>query len=241
MRSKIISSWVAFAFVFLALFLLSGSMVFKKQAAVGTLGVPLIGQGMNEWCWAACTEMVSLYYHNKDQRSNIIKQCVLVKDAYSLDSLPCDGSHRAVEGDDKQGQPFQQDTTYNFNDWEGELPLPYAALDSEISAGRPVIFQWGFFGVTYAKHLVIGKKDYNLGGHWLVAEGCPVSAHSDSLWVAINDPLPVGEGRHQVMSYSAFAGCIPSPVQLAKKQLAYKKTVFYSFNAAICQIHPKIK
>lgn len=207
-----------------------------------TLRVPLVGQAMSQWCWAATTEMVTAYYHNLDPRNQYISQCELVKKAYTKLKIDCAHIGKRDSVVNQPGNPFSNVSTtiYNRSDWLGSGSIPYDTLASEFIAGRPVIFQWANYGVTtnmkssYTKQY---NQDYPIGGHFMVAEGLPRSEHSDSLWVSINDPLPVGQGSHRVISYRAFCGSIPSAHRTLRN--AYDRTTVFDANyGAMYQIHP---
>src|SRR5688572_17474467 len=118
--------------------------------APATLRVPLIGQSMSQWCWAATTEMVTAYYHNLDPRNKRISQCELVKKVHPSFPLDCAHINSRDSLVNKPGTPFDSATTYyNVSPWMGSLD--YATLASEFAAGRPVIFQWAKYGVTTEK------------------------------------------------------------------------------------------
>jgi hypothetical protein len=195
---------------------------------------------MSQWCWAAVTEMVMAYYHNLDPGNALMTQCDLVKQINPQVNIDCDGQWKSDSLADNPGNPFANVTSYSVSEWLGALPIPYDTLAAEIAAGRPVIFQWSNYGITPGKKSVITQisgTDYPIGAHFLIADGLPRSDYSDSLWVSVNDPLPVGEGSHKVMAYSAFAGCVPSSHQTERN--AYMlTTIFYGNSGAIYRIQP---
>ncbi len=209
-------------------------------AVPATLRVPLVGQAMSQLCWAATTEMVTSYYHNLDPRNQFISQCELVKKANPSVMIDCAHVGRRDSVVNEPGNPFANVNTYCTSDWNGGGTIPYDTLASEFAAGRPVIFQWAYYGVTTNMKSSMTKAmnlDYPIGAHFLVAEGLPHSEHSDSLWVSINDPLPVGQGTHKVISYSAFCGEVP--VSRRKAGQTYDPTTIFDMNmGATYKIEP---
>lgn len=224
---------------FLAVSLLLGLRPLK-QIEPETLHVPLVGQVMSQWCWAATTEMVSGYYHNLDPANHLITQCDLVKRTYPQADLDCKDFSAVDSMADVPGNPFSNVKAYSVSEWMGAGTIPYDTLAAEFAAGRPVIFQWSNYGLTPGKKsdvTIMSGTDYPIGAHFLVADGLPRSDYSDSLWVSVNDPLPLGEGQHKVMAYSAFAGCMPSSHQTDRS--AYMlTTVYYGNSGAIYRIQP---
>lgn len=94
------------------------------------------------------------------------------------------------------GTPFAVGLGYTMSDTN--IALSWEALSAQISSGKPVVFEWNWTGVTT-------QTDNNSGGHYLVAEGCPQSSYiAFHGWVSVHDPMPVGIGRHRIMSYAEY-------------------------------------
>lgn len=213
------------------------------QPVPKVLHVPLVGQVMSQWCWAATTEMVTAYYHKLDPGNPLVTQCDLVKRINPSIEIDCDDLSENDSMANEPGYPFANVKAYSFSDWLGVGTIPYDTLAAEFAAGRPVIFQWSNFGLTPGKKsdvTLMSGTDYPIGAHFLVADGLPRSDYSDSLWVSVNDPLPLGEGSHKVMAYSAFAGCVPSSHQTDKSAYLLT-TIFYGNSGAIYKIQPTKK
>jgi hypothetical protein len=189
----------------------------------GTLHVPLVGQAGNNLCWAACMEMVTRYYHQRDSSTEVISQCKAVSDQLRAlgdtavcptDSIP-----------DVEGTPFAYEASvytcanYSNGTKNGQNAIPIDTLAEEFANGRPVIFQWMWSGVVPAT-----ASKY--GNHWLIAEGLPRSRYSKGAWVSVNDPMPPGEGHHRVMLYSEFSTALPVADQPGAKRMYDRRNVF---------------
>ncbi len=184
-----------------------------------SLHVPFIPQKGNTWCWAACTEMAMKYYHDKiNPNAPAYSQCELVKM-----SNPGDGTHcppdtiPADRGLNQSGFPFDQTCGYQIKHTYGRgSALSQQQLEAQIAAKVPVIFQWQWSGITHTT-----RDSYDF--HWLVAEGCPRSSfYPNKGWVSIHDPLPVGRGRHRIITYNEYAN---------KRPLSFPGYTKYVFNA----------
>ena len=82
--------------------------------------------------------------------------------------------------------------------------LPFDSLKWIIAHKSPVIFEWGWEGITIAT-IDSGST------HYMVAEGIPHSSYiNDPGWVSVNDPWPIGMGKHRIMAYSEYANHIPT-------------------------------
>ncbi|MDP4219018.1 MAG: papain-like cysteine protease family protein [Bacteroidota bacterium] len=205
-----------------------------KDRVPSTLHVPLIGQIGDYWCWAACTEMVTTYYHNTiDSTAPIIKQCNLVKllykDTCCLDCKTVQPGNVPAEFD-QNGAPFPQ-TDPNSANCEGytysvtqgpDTHLSWAvvmlsedSLRAQIRNRMPVIFEW-FWTADVLDSAT--QQD----AHIMVAEGIPHSSYIYShMWIAINDPLPTGRGRHRIISYAEYANIKPMTIPGSPLQYTY--------------------
>ena len=185
----------------------------------GSLHVPMIPQRGFEWCWAACTEMVTTYYHDQiDPNAPVIRQCDLanlvlfgnlkcpvmvgeVPDSMDQPTVPFPN----VRDTNCEGYTFSQTFgSVNSNVMNSIAELPFDSLKWVIVHKSPVIFEWGWEGITIAT-IDSGST------HYMVAEGIPHSSYiNDPGWVSVNDPWPVGMGKHRIMAYSEYANHIPT-------------------------------
>ncbi len=153
----------------------------------------------SEWCWAASTEMISTYYHNQvNANAPIITQCQEVQQYMgSMCTIDCNALPDTITAScNWQSTPFAAAFGYSIADTN--IALSWEALSTQITSGKPVAFEWNWTGITT-------NTTGNTGGHYLVAEGCPHSSYiSFHGWVSVNDPLPVGIGRHRIMSYAEY-------------------------------------
>jgi hypothetical protein len=217
-----------FVFCIFSLFVLATSGCKKAESpaalapavnSTSSLHVPFIPQRADEWCWAACTEMVSKYYHDKiNSKAPVLLQCDLANILFH-GNLKCPVMIGEVPASmDNPTVPFPPlaDTScegYTFNQTYGSrssfvensiAELPWDSLQSVIAHGSPVIFEWGWEGVT------IATIDSN-STHYMVAEGIPHSSYINNPgWISVNDPWPTGVGKHSIMTYSEYANHIPT-------------------------------
>lgn len=200
---------------------LSGSLISAgDDTPPSSLHVPLVGQLASEWCWAACTEMVTRYYHDSiNTAAPIMLQCSLVNLAFTwLPPLDCDtvnSGNPPSAAYDMSATPFPNLGNGNCNGYttSSTLGAPYKALPwdslvSRISQRMPVIFNWGYAGVLQST----GGPGTG-GNHYLVAEGCPTSKYIPDNWISINDPEPVGRGTHRIISYFEYANKKPLTIE----------------------------
>ncbi|MDP4219022.1 MAG: C39 family peptidase [Bacteroidota bacterium] len=190
--------------------LLSGFL--KTHAAPGSLHVPFIPQVATNWCWAATTAMVLAYEHRSNPHVRALTQCQYVQAwckkypdyavrLWMLDSCP--PSDSGIYYYNFPSTPFVEALGHTMQERD-RVGLTYEELCSEISAGRPVIFQWKWQGIT---PLTKGRADW----HYLLAEGCPESKYINSPgWVSVHDPWPVNRGKHRIMSYSEYDNLVPT-------------------------------
>ena len=187
--------------------------------SASSLHVPFIPQRGDNWCWAACTEMVTAYYNDKiDHNAPRINQCELANLVLGA-NLQCPIIPGEVPAQwDQPTTPFPNvgDSNcegYSFSQTYGAktsinpnfiAELPWDSLKWVISHGSPVIFEWHWEGITIA---TIDSNDT----HYMVAEGIPHSSYiNDPGWVSVNDPWPIGTGKHRIMTYSEYANHIPT-------------------------------
>lgn len=132
----------------------------------GPLSVPMIKQEQTQWCWAACSDMVLHYYGNPG-----VAQCEFANWLFSQ-SACCN-----VPSSSLCNRPCQvQDVSRVYSNWSVKSSLvmstvPFATLDSEVAASRPVEVAYAWNGG---------------GGHVaLVTQTAVVSSRSV---VRVNDP-----------------------------------------------------
>lgn len=109
-------------------------------ATVRTLAIPQVVQWGNNWCWAACAEMVFRFY----QRART--QCDLVNQLFGLAEDCCAGDPDALPSEpcDQPCDPDDVITLYELDTngltavLEETDHLDFAVLRTEIAAGRPV-------------------------------------------------------------------------------------------------------
>lgn len=196
----------------LVLLILLTSQIPAPVKLPSSLHVPLVAQTGENWCWAACTEMVSRYYNTATHgTAPILYQCQIVASRFTDTTFSCDSVRvgHVPAYFDILGAPFPGDSndqcfgyTRSYTPPHG-LGLPSAlnvdSLESQIASGRPVIFEWSW------SDLFSDSQD-SLGAHWMVAEGIPYSSYIQShAWVSILDPDPPGKGRHRIISYAEYA------------------------------------
>lgn len=189
-----------------------------------SLHIPLIPQIADELCWAAITEMVSTYYHQYiNTNAPIITQCELfdscfASPAFGSCNIDCNSfdTSNIPSICNRDATPFPKipntqscfgySDTYNKDSNGFACPLKWSQLDSFLrKVQMPVIFEWGWEGITI-------MDTGNMNTHYLVAEGAPHSSYIPSHgWVSINDPWPVGKGRHSIIAYSLYINNIPAP------------------------------
>ena len=189
----------------------------QAQENVGgpaSLHVPLRPQIADKLCWAACTEMVSMYYDSITHGvAPVISQCMEAE--ITLDSNPkynCD-TINASNIPNYGANPFDRyhtDTTcfgykatlYFCHDCSA---MQWDTLCQYIRNKTPVCFGWSYQGIT------IKAIDSN-GAHFMVAEGVPRSSYISHGWISVQDPWPKGKGLHRVMAYSEFANQFPPSI-----------------------------
>lgn len=183
------------------------AIVPAAPAAPASLHVPFIPQIGDEWCWAACTEMVSTYYHDKiNPQAPVIRQCEIVN-LTSVNKMDCPGTPGKIPTYwDQPGTPFPPLGDTSCKGYKtisttitspAGAPLSREELISQIAAGLPVIFEWNWGGLTV-------DSSKQSGSHFMVAEGIPHSSYIDNVWISVHDPLPTGRGRHRIISYYEY-------------------------------------
>ncbi len=219
------SRFICLVFVTASFIFFTSSGCKKNEVAekqqVASLHVPFIPQIASELCWAACTQMVSTYYNQKiNHLAPALSQCDVVKLKFN-DSInyqfDCDTLQPANFPADYNvsGAPFPVEaatgtcmgyTPTFYVEPIGKNIMPQDTIVKYIGMGMPIIFGWGWQGITIAS-----VSDSN--SHYMVAEGVPKSSYiSDHIWISVNDPWPVGRGKHRIMAYSEFSNRIPTSI-----------------------------
>jgi hypothetical protein len=188
-----------------------------------SLGVPLRSQMASELCWAACTEMVSMYYNSlTGGAAPVITQCMEVQIAGdSIPLISCD----TITANNIPNFPLTPFAMYHtYKSCWGYTPTQYSChdcvgaamswdtLSSYIRNGTPVVFGWSYQGITI-------KAIDSVGAHYMVAEGTPRSSYISHGWISVKDPWPVGKGLHRVMAYSEYANQFPPSIAGNKRKV----------------------
>jgi hypothetical protein len=149
---------------------LAGALTAAPALLPGTgrsLNFNMETQERTQWCWAAVAVSVSRFY----QPSSTFTQCRVANlelntDVCCADLSACNLDNPLETALDKVG---------HFRDIEFE-PLPFADVESEITAVHPVGCRIGWFGG---------------GGHFVVIHGASVDTGGAAMkrWVAVADPL----------------------------------------------------
>jgi hypothetical protein len=213
---------------FIVLGLVAASLGFlpvSTPCVPSTLGVPFVAQIGNNWCWAACMEMMTRYMNSKDPGVPIVSQCQAVSLSLKDPSMPCPMTVPVPSQYDVQGIPFSPscDPRFRYTPYMGpaftNYAIPYDSLCAAFDAGRPVIFSWMWEGITK-------ETNANTGAHYMLAEGCPTSVYSSDAFVSVHDPLPAGLGHHRIMRYDEFANISLNTVQNSTSKLYNPKCIF---------------
>jgi len=161
--------------------LVAGLAAGSAQAQEKKLGVTLIGQQTDMWCWATSGQMIMGFGGTN------VTQCSEAN-AYLLRNDCCTSPTPAacIKG----GWPEYDRWNYFFVWTPWGNALTFAQLRAEIDAGRPVGFAWGWTGG---------------GGHYMVANGYKVDS-AGTQWVWKNDPWPVNVGAGSWITYADFVG-----------------------------------
>jgi len=153
------------------------------------LNIPVVGQTMSNWCWAASQQMAAGW-------SGVsLPQCSLANSATGRNDC-CNASPPAACN---TGGCFSL-TSWGFSEtalWQrncggltatGNAALSFAQLTAEFAANRPVAYAWSWTGG---------------GGHEMEAVGAWTTS-SGQQWVVINNPIPQGVGAKTDMLYTAW-------------------------------------
>ena len=135
-----------------------------------TLKVPWYSWDQNEWCWAACAQMLAAFYQNK-----VTPQCNFATQMFGHDCCQNPAAHNFPLLIDKVKEVFP---LFGRSVEQQNNPVDFEVVQAEIVAGHPV--QVGY--------------NWNDGGsHLAVVAGAAVNAYGQLLW--INDPDPdIGRG-----------------------------------------------
>ncbi|MES1181516.1 MAG: T9SS type A sorting domain-containing protein [Flavobacterium sp.] len=143
------------------------------------LAIPTVIQVENQWCWAGCTNSILSYYGISTTQCQIAEYVRTVATWHNFGSTNC--CTTASLGFNYWnynwgGSGSMEDILMNFGSI-ADAPfygaLPFATINTEISAGRPFIIRWGW---------------YSGGGHFIVGKGFDASNN-----VYYMNPWP-GEG-----------------------------------------------
>ncbi len=147
----------------------------SPSPSISILDVAHIPQQRDWWCWAATTEMISVYYGNNSR----IPQCASANFVHGIPPNCCTGCTGDCPG---WGDPWGTSTRQirrNWNHWEFNVDeaeaLTWDQIKQVIYPGRsPVQAVWWFLGG---------------GGHVVIARGYEETEEGDRL-VHVLDPWP---------------------------------------------------
>lgn len=198
----------------------SGTSTPEKSISTCTLGVPPIAQQASLLCWAACTEMIMQYFHQRVDKTapamnqlslarfwyiyNIRSSPILSKDSVSLlkdTDFILDGRNIPTPFN-QTGTPF---------DFPGKSPAPYYQMNPIVN------LTWDTLSILMAHRCPVTFAMYANGclpqdtgfAHFLIAEGAVTTKTAPVYrWVSVNDPWPIGiqspKARHVKMSYNSI-------------------------------------
>lgn len=140
---------------------------------------PINGQEMRNWCWAACTEMVSRHTMN---------QCNLLKSIKAADTC---------SNFDEKGKLRFNNTRVFHSKKIKNVGINFDWLMAEIDAGGPMVFLWDYTdGTGNHYQVVIGYFRFNDNGR-------------TAKYLIVADPLNGGKGEIKVIPYDAYVGPSP--------------------------------
>lgn len=169
---------------------------FNITVSYQILGVPLIGQRHETWCWAAGGAMILSYLEGRD-----ISQCQVVENTLNVDCCRNDESIRLREDECFEGG-FPKFNPYPLEETNREQALSWEQLTTQISKNIPVGFSWEW-----------GRNTSTQAGHYMVATGY-INFGSEKL-VTVNDPFPTvrreGEsgGSFKILTYDEYVDAAP--------------------------------
>jgi hypothetical protein len=175
----------------------NGGTLGSDQDSIKSLPVTLHPQETDNWCWAACTQMIMEYMDVK------VSQCEQANDRYRRADC-CNYDSASFPG--KLIQSFDANTysdcvqpgwpefeRYGFTyKRRSNTPLTWKELKAQLSdgpnsKGKPFAFSW----------------QWNRGGgHMMVAKG--FATIDGENYVIILDPWPPNMGDEVIITYSAF-------------------------------------
>lgn len=148
---------------------------------VGALDVPLLGQFGDEWCWAACTQMILRFYLDDTTR-----QCQLAGRLFS--PADCCGPPLGCDRPCNASKILKVLQDAQLHSHALNRRATFAELVDEYNADRPVLV--GIEREDGTAHLVV----VTWAGDWLGRE-----------WVLLNDPLELRVGSSSYARLSTVA------------------------------------
>ena len=154
----------------------------KSSVTENVIDVPQIKQEQPNWCWAACAEMVLLYYGGPATR-----QCDFANEIFGRTECCLKPSspncNRPCEMPDVSN-------LYSSNHIHNRLvdkSVPFSKLQSEIDAGRPVevVYFW---------------RDWGKPGHSVIVRGWRTDGKEE--FVHVNDPADSPTTMSGIVAYS---------------------------------------
>jgi hypothetical protein len=105
------------------------------------LAVPFVRQTQNQWCWAACSQMVAAYLGNPN-----VKQCELANFLHEQTNCCVKPSSSKCNQPSPVEGINQVYRHLNIDNVSEELPTAYAVVIRELQAGRPIEVGYQWFG-----------------------------------------------------------------------------------------------
>lgn len=136
-------------------------------ASQAPLNVPMIMQEQTQWCWAACTQMVTQYYDD-----DLATQCDFVNWNFGQTTCCSNGRSSACNRPLPRARVVAVFGHWGINStWSATPMATFIQLQQQISVGAPLRISWSWTGG---------------GGHAVMIIGTTVNAGVASVYV--NDP-----------------------------------------------------
>jgi hypothetical protein len=159
--------------------------------------VPVVGQQQSEWCWAACGQMIDNYV----EPLPVVQQCVEANGMFGpggTEAQPgwsdCCSNGSSAACNVGNGGPNPNYPYISLYGNSTGTTLTWDQLRWQIwVVNEPFAFGWTWYPVTPTS-----------GAHIMVVTGYETDAEGNQ-WVYVNNPIPIGEGDFECMSYDEWA------------------------------------
>ena len=158
------------------------------------LKVPLYGQITDEWCWAACTQMILGYLGDS------IQQCAEADTLFRRNDCCTDTAARMDSTKCRQtGNP--QFGKFGYNITINAKPLTKEEIITQIDNNKPFGFSWGWLNAE-------GKETG--GGHLMVGTGYQRTSDGEfhlfvnNPWPSVGTPNNPHGGDAQFITYDEY-------------------------------------